>query len=202
MRLSKTRRAWAILRHFTTTGPGVSIVQGPGGSCTFETPATTECSAAADYTANDYGFENPADTWLWTIEPPVVGVDLTNATLKTCTVTTPTSAVSLPFNLKVVASNLDPESAEKISTFTQAHTDSNETPVFIGPDVNNVQFTKDQPLTPFDTTILFTGTNLIYDYIGTLPSGLTYLLGILDGIPDTDEVEQIQFRATNSKGSA
>ena len=59
------------------SGPSVTIVLASGGSCGFQPPTTTDCTAVGTYTANDSGFTNPADTWLWTIEPPVVGVDLT-----------------------------------------------------------------------------------------------------------------------------
>jgi hypothetical protein len=83
----------------------------------------------------------------------------------------------------------------------QNHTDQ-ETPVFIGPDVNDVQFTQSQPLTPFDFAVLFTGPNITYREIGTLPSGLNLSAnGILTGTPDTPEVQQIQVEATNPFGS-
>ena len=61
-----------------TFGPNVNIaLTGGTASCGFEPPTTTQCSANGDYTANDSGFTNPADTWLWTLEPPVAGVFLT-----------------------------------------------------------------------------------------------------------------------------
>lgn len=185
-------------------GPSVSIQRNNDpGFCEFEPPTTADCTASETYTANDFNFTNPANTWLWTIEPPVVGVNLTNATAKTCTVTTVDADANVEFNLKVVATDsVSSDTADRTNAITQNHTDINETPVFIGPEVNDVQFTKDQPLTPFDTTILFTGTNLVYDYVGTLPAGLTYVDGILAGTPTEDAVESLSFTATNSKGVA
>jgi hypothetical protein len=83
-------------------------------------PAGT-CAAAATYTALDTGFTNPADTWLWTIEPPVAGVVLTDSTLKTCTVTSTTDA-DTAFNLKCVATDsVSTDSAERTTQYTHYH---------------------------------------------------------------------------------
>jgi hypothetical protein len=105
-------------------GPSVLIVDNEDpSSCDFQPPITDDCAASGTYTANDSGFTNPADTWLWTVAPPVVGVDLTDAALKTCTVTTPTSAIDLAFNLKVVATDsVSTDTANRTSAFTQEHT--------------------------------------------------------------------------------
>ena len=101
-------------------GPNVRITASdPQPFCDYA-PAGT-CAAAADYTAVDTGFTNDADTWLWTLEPPVAGVVLTNATLKTCTVTSTTDA-DISFNLKVVATDsVSTDSADRTTAYTHYH---------------------------------------------------------------------------------
>ena len=268
-------------------------------------PLAGDCAAAANYTSVDNGFTNPADTWLWSLEPPVAGVVLTNATLETCTVTSTTDA-DVSFNLKVVATDsVSTDTAEKTTTFThyhrleltvqvaeslnvgcvfdsgqaaqsdcianatytattngtptsivwslsaisggtasiqsgqgttvcviqtsgpepattytlrcdvttqfqtafaeatyfQNHVDQ-ETPVFIGPNFQDAQFTQFQLITPFDVKPFFTGPGNVYDVIGTLPSGLDFTNGVLTGTPDTVEVQPITIRATNTYGVA
>ena len=203
MAISKTRTEWAILRHFVSSGPAVNISLTTGGSCTFEPPGTTDCTATATYTAQDSGFTNPADTWLWTLEPPVAGIVLTNSTLETCTVETQNFAVDTSFNLKVVATDsISTDSADRTRNFTQDHTDTNTIPAFIGPDQIDLILPIDDPMTPIDSTLLFTGSNLVFTAEGTLPTGLTYIAGTLDGTPTVEETQIISFRATNSKGLA
>ena len=184
-------------------GPNVSISLASGGSCTYEPPGTTDCTATATYTANDSGFTNPADTWLWSLEPPVAGIVLTDTTLQTCTVETQNFAVDTSFNLKVVATDsVSTDSATRTTTFTQDHTDTNTIPAFIGPVQANLDYFVDDPINPIDSTLLFTGTNLVFTAEGTLPTGLTYIAGLLDGTATVVETQIITYRATNSKGLA
>ena len=123
-------------------GPSVSIRSDPLlVFCEFQPPVTDDCTASGDYTANDNGFTNPADTWLWTLEPPVDGsMSILNNTAKTCTVITTDQAVNKTINLKVVATDsVSTDTATRTTTFIQRHIDTNTVPAFIGPEVNDVQ---------------------------------------------------------------
>ena len=187
-----------------TIGPNVNIVLASGGSCDYTAPGT-DCTAVGTYTANDSGFTNPADTWLWTIEPPVVGVDLTDATLKTCTVTTPTSDADLTFNLKVVATDsVSTDTANRTTTFTQKHTDATVVPLFIGPNIDTTELVQNEAMTPFDVSTRYSGFIESWSLVGTWPAGLSIDgNGVLSGTP-TDPVadyDNLQFRATNYVGS-
>ncbi|GAG28976.1 unnamed protein product, partial [marine sediment metagenome] len=176
-------------------------------------PITDDCAASGTYTANDSGFTNPANTWLWSIEPPVVGVNLTDATLVTCTVSTDASAVDVEFNLKVVATDsVSTDTANRTTTFDQDRIDTNVAPEYIGPNVQNQPVTQGIPIPePIETFGLFTGTNLVFSLEGGFPADL-----VIDAGPNTPNAGQItgtptdplgpypnlDVRATNSKGSA
>ncbi len=187
-------------------GPTVIIQRNNDpGFCEFEPPATLDCSSSETYTANDTNFTNPANTWLWTLEPPVAGVTLTNATPKTCTVTTDAASTDYTYNLKVVATDsVSTDSAERTNAYTQRHIDANEPPVFIGPPVNDVIFAQNVDIGTFDFSVLFTGTNLVYSEVGTLPAGLSLdaNTGVLTGTPTGVEAQSIAVRVTNSQGTA
>jgi hypothetical protein len=199
-------RYFAWLSDGGAFGPNVTIVDNKDpSSCNFQPPTTTDCAASGTYTANDTGFTNPADTWLWTIEPPVVGVNLTNATAKTCTVSTDADSDDVAFNLKVVATDsVSTDTANRTTAFTQDRIDTNVLPVFIGPDINNVIFAQGVDIGAFDFSVLFTGTNLVYAVVGSLPAGLNFdtATGILTGTPTGLENENLSITATNSKGVA
>ena len=189
-------------------GPNVTISSDDAPVfCGYQPPTTTDCTAAGDYTANSTGFTNPPDTWLWTIEPPVIGVDLTNATLQTCTVTTPTSDTDLTFNLKVVATDsVSTDTAERITTFIQEHNDTNVAPVYIGPNIAQQFVVQGAAINPIETFGLFTGTNLFFSLEGTWPQLLVIDSGTgqITGTA-TDPVADytgLTVRATNSKGFA
>jgi hypothetical protein len=186
-------------------GPVVTIALTTGDSCTFEPPTTTECTAVGTYTANDFSFTNPADTWLWSIEPPVVGLVLTDATANPCTVTTADASVDIPFNLKVIATDsVSTDTADRTTAFDQTHTDGNIAPEYIGPNIDQQYVVFGEALNPIDTFNLFTGTNLVFTLEGTWPADLVIDsgTGIITGIA-TDPVADypnLTIRATNSKG--
>ncbi|GAG32614.1 unnamed protein product, partial [marine sediment metagenome] len=176
--------------------------------CEFEPPITDDCAASGTYTANESGFTNPADTWLWTLEPPVAGVVLTDTTLKTCTVNTDAAAVDIGFNLKVVATDsVSTDTANRTTAFEQDRVDTNVAPVYIGPDVITPQYvTQGELLTPINTFPLYTGTNLVFSLEGSWPATIVIDsgTGIITGTA-TDPVASypnLTIRATNSKGFA
>ncbi|GAF70511.1 unnamed protein product, partial [marine sediment metagenome] len=138
--------------------------------CTFDPPTTNDCTAVGTYTANDFNFTNPPDTWLWSIEPPVSGVDLTDATLQTCTVTTTDSAVDVSFNLKVIATDsVSTDTANRTTTFEQTRLSA---PIYVGPDPNPITVAQNIELGPFETAYLFTGQVDTYSLGGTWPTGI------------------------------
>lgn len=98
-------------------GPNIVIQRNNDpGFCNIEPPITDDCATSETYTAIDSGFSLPPDSYLWTIEPPVVGVNLTDTTLVTCTVDTVLDTDDVTFNLKVVVGGPGP-SAEVQAVF-------------------------------------------------------------------------------------
>ena len=152
-------------------GPNVAIVDDtPIPFCEYVDPVT-ECTASGPYTANDSGFTNPADTWLWTLEPPVAGIVLTNATLKTCTVETKDFATKQSFNLKVVATDsVSTDNATRTTTFLQRHINATEAPVYIGPNIAQQFVAQNEALGPIETFTLYTGDALVFSLEGTWPA--------------------------------
>ena len=101
-------------------GPNALIVENGISYCQF--PNAGNCTAATTYTANTSGFTNPPDTWLWSLEPPVAGVTITNGTTQTCTVTAASLDVDTDYNLKVVATDsVSTDTAERTNTYTSYH---------------------------------------------------------------------------------
>jgi hypothetical protein len=94
------------------------------------------CTATRQYLAVDSGFTNPADQWVWSIEPPVTGVSVSAGQgTNTCTVSTTNLDVDTAFNLKVVATDtVSTDSAERTSA--QEHFHREDLAVTIGEETN------------------------------------------------------------------
>ena len=113
-------------------GPNIAIRRNNDpGFCNIEPPVTDDCATSETYTAVDSGFSLPPDTYLWTIEPPVAGVNLTDTTLVTCTVDTVTDTDDVVFNLKVVVGGPGPSAEvqavfDRMSALTQTEQDAIE----------------------------------------------------------------------------
>ena len=133
-------------------------------------------------------------------------MSLTNSTSKTCTITTTDQAVDKTLNIHVVATDsVSTDSAERTTTYVQKHTDTNVAPVFDGPEVNNVLFPINIPVSGFFFAPLFTGTNLVYDTVGTWPANLSVdpATSELTGTPVSLNIGvMLSVTATNSKGVA
>ena len=106
-------------------GPSVRIEpQGtvpPAGYCEWTGLGT--CTASRQYLAVDTGFTNPANQWVWSIDPPVAGVAITlGQGTNTVTVETQNFNVDTAFNLKVVATDtVSTDTAERTAEQTQYH---------------------------------------------------------------------------------
>jgi surface protein len=124
---SHNDRYFAWLLDGGAFGPNVQIIpQGTVptvGFCDYVVPTPGNCTASRQYVANDSGFTNPANQWVWSIDPPVAGVAITaGAGTDTVTVETQNSDVDVTFNLKVVATDtVSTDSAERTAAQTQYH---------------------------------------------------------------------------------
>jgi hypothetical protein len=108
-----------------TFGPTVRIVplgsQPTEGYC--EYPAAGSCTATRQYQAIVSGFDNAITSWVWSIEAGDAAISLGQGT---DTVTVQTGAAGAvnsdtTFTLKIVASNADPQSAEREGPYTHIH---------------------------------------------------------------------------------
>lgn len=193
-----------------TYGPSVRIELVAGGSCTYEPPGTTSCSAQGTYQAVTSGFTNPAGTFTyqWSIVPVTGSAGIQgSSTNPNVLIDSLVQSDNVVFELTVdVTETGSGETANRTTQFTQQHIDTNVAPFFIGPNIANTTLTIGVPIN-VDVSDRFTGTNLVFALEGPAIAGISIdaNTGVISGTPDpgTEGIYVSRYvTATNSKGVA